>query len=270
MKILSWNIRDLRGHNWDRTRSLTYIFTELKPDIVCLQEVKINCNDSSVIDNLNRYAKSIGYTVHAYSFGGYSGLLTFIKDTPECKYTIWSFDLKGIVGYDKYNVNRIMSLLNEDTKTCIINTYIPNAGTGLCRLEFKEIWMKKFSEFIWNVKFKYNANVIIAGDVNVVPTEKCLANFKSNYNKTPGCTKVEIDCYNSLLNTLGMFDVARHYEDYRYTFWSSRRPTNRERNIGWRLDHFWLSNELENNLNSYDVLSDLKSSDHCPILLELI
>lgn len=270
MKILSWNIRDLRGHNWDRTRSLTYIFTELKPDIVCLQEVKINCNDSSVIDNLNRYAKSIGYTVHAYSFGGYSGLLTFIKDAPECKYTIWSFDLQGIVGYDKYNVNRIISLLNEDTKTCIINTYIPNAGTGLCRLEFKELWMKKFSEFIWNVKFKYNANVIVAGDVNVVPTEKCLANFKSNYNKTPGCTKVEIDCYNSLLNTLDMFDVARHYEDYRYTFWSSRRPTNRERNIGWRLDHFWLSNELENNLNSYDVLSDLKGSDHCPILLELI
>lgn len=269
MKILSWNIKDLRGHNELRSSSLNYIFKEIRPDIVCLQEVKLNCNDESNLNKLREYANSIGYKIYAYSFGGYSGLLTFVKDTPTCKYTVWSFDLKRIQGYDKYNVNRIISLLDEETKTCIINTYIPNAGTGLCRLEFKRLWMKEFIDFINSVKFKYNASIIVVGDVNVVPTKKCLANFKSNYNKTPGCTKVEIDCYNDLMEQCSIVDVARHVNDFRYTFWSERRPTNRERNIGWRLDHAWITKDIIGNLQSYDVLNGLKGSDHCPILIEL-
>ena len=126
---------------------------------------------------------------------------------------------------------------------------------------------KYFNEYLYELTLE--KPLIVTGDFNVAPTEIDLARPKQNYNKTSGFTQVEIDGVEALYN-IGLFDAYRHLypEKIQYTFWNQRFRA-RDNNVGWRIDYFLLSRDLEKQLVNCEILDGIMGSDHCPISLEL-
>ena len=148
-----------------------------------------------------------------------------------------------------------------------INVYVPNSGQGLKRLDYRAEWDKAFTKYL--AKKEKQKPIIVTGDFNVARTEIDLARPKSNYNKTAGYTQVEIDGFNRLVD-IGLIDSYRLINDdkIQYTFWSARQNA-RERNVGWRIDYFLVSEKLKDKIKEAEILDHVYGSDHCPILLEM-
>jgi len=144
---------------------------------------------------------------------------------------------------------------------------VPNSGQELKRLAYRKKWDKDFLNYLKNLeKVK---PVIVCGDFNVAHQAIDLKNDKSNYNKTAGYTQIEIDGMDNFINA-GFIDSFRylHPNEIAYTYWSYRFKA-RERNTGWRIDYFLISNTLVNKIKTTTILSDYYGSDHCPIALEI-
>ncbi|NNL03213.1 MAG: exodeoxyribonuclease III, partial [Eudoraea sp.] len=149
----------------------------------------------------------------------------------------------------------------------VINVYVPNSGQKLDRLEYRKTWDAAFLNFI--KEKEQTKPVIVCGDFNVAHRAIDLKNDKSNYNKTAGYTQIEIDGMDNFLNA-GLIDTYRHLhpETIAYTYWSYRFKA-RERNTGWRIDYFLVSESLKDKITSVAILGEYFGSDHCPILLEI-
>lgn len=254
MRIVSWNVNGVRavvGKGF-----VQQVDNELnRPDIICLQETK--AQDDQIAEAL---AELKGYLVVSNSAvkKGYSGVAILSKTAP-IKVTA---DM-GIEAHDQEG--RILCAEYDDFQ--LVTVYTPNSQNGLARLPYRKQWDADFKNYI--VALEKHKPVVICGDLNVAHQAIDIARPKDNYNKSAGYTQDEIDGLSNILSA-GYFDSFRmlHPEEVKYSWWSFRMNA-RERNIGWRIDYFIVSNALKSRIASADILTEVEGSDHCPVTLEL-
>lgn len=247
MKIISWNVNGIRAI---AKKEFKASLDEIDADIVCLQETK--AQDDQVAEVIGDY----GYEFASNSAvkKGYSGTAILSKKKPIQV-------LKGIGIAEHDQEGRVTTAEFEDM--FVISVYVPNSQHGLVRLPYREQWDEDFMNFF--LKLEKKKPVIVLGDLNVVHTEKDIKNFKSNYNKSPGCTQQEMDGLTRMIEA-GFTDTFRHlYPDtIKYSWWSYRF-NSRAKNTGWRLDYALASKGIMERLEDAFILNEYMGSDHCPI-----
>lgn len=252
MKIVSWNINGIRAIV---QKDFFDDISEIDPDILCLQETKAQ------IDEVEKALSTMTHFHQYYNSAdrrGYSGVAILSKIKP----ISLSYDM-GIAEHDAEG--RVICA--EFEEFYLVNVYVPNSGDKLVRLDYRQKWDEDFKQYLQNLESI--KPVILCGDLNVAHRPIDLKNDKANYNKVAGYTQIEIDGMDNLLNS-GFVDSYRHFhpDTVAYTYWSYRFKA-RERNTGWRLDYFIVSNSLIDKINKVEILSEYYGSDHCPIKLEI-
>lgn len=252
MKIISWNINGIRSIT---KKDFFRDISTMDPDILCLQETK--AQDGEVEESLSAMT---GYHQYYNSADrrGYSGVAILSKTKP-----ISITNDMGIAEHD--TEGRVQCAEFKDFY--LVNVYVPNSGQELVRLDYRQKWDVDFRNYLSNLKEM--KPVILCGDLNVAHQAIDLKNDKANYNKTAGYTQIEIDGMDNLLDT-GFVDSFRHFhpDTVAYTYWSYRFKA-RERNTGWRIDYFLVSDSLLNKIKKVEILSQYYGSDHCPIQLKI-
>ncbi|MEN2465865.1 exodeoxyribonuclease III [Ornithinibacillus sp. FSL M8-0202] len=249
MRLVSWNVNGLRA--CVRKGFLDY-FNEIDADIFCVQETKLQ--EGQIKLELDGYFQYWNYAERK----GYSGTAVFTKQKPlSVKY--------GIGEEDTQPEGRIITM--EFADFFLINVYTPNSQRDLARLDVRLEWEDAlFQHIMEHDKIK---PVILCGDLNVAHQEIDIRNYKTNYGNS-GFTDEEREKMTRFLNA-GFIDTLRHFypdEEGIYTWWSYMK-TVRERNIGWRIDYFIVSERLKDNLIDSNAHSAILGSDHCPIILEI-
>ncbi|KAL8559473.1 DNA-(apurinic or apyrimidinic site) lyase [Nucella lapillus] len=251
-KIASWNINGVRA--WLNKDGLEYLQQE-KPDVLCVQEIK--CSE----DKLPPELKVDGYKSlwSSAEKEGYAGTGMYTKTDP--------ISVTYGIGKSKHdNEGRVITA--EFEKFYLVTSYVPNSGQGLVRLKYRtQEWDEDFSAYLKELDGK--KPVVLCGDLNVAHLEIDLKNPKNN-KRNAGFTKEEREGFDKLLEK-GFIDSFRTlYPDKEdaYTFWSNFRQA-REKNIGWRLDYFVLSERLKKDLCDNVIRTQVMGSDHCPIVLML-
>lgn len=249
MKLVSWNVNGLRacvGKGF-----LTY-FHEVDADIFCIQETKLQ--EGQINLDLEGYQQYWNYAVKK----GYSGTAIFTKkEALSVQYGI------GIEEHDQEG--RVITL--EFDRFYLVNVYTPNAQRGLARLDYRMIWEDEFRNYL--KALDEVKPVVLCGDLNVAHNEIDLKNPKSN-RQNAGFTDEEREKMTALLES-GFIDTFRYfYPDKKdaYTWWSYMGKA-RDKNVGWRIDYFIISEKLEHQLKKAEIHSHVMGSDHCPVLLEL-
>ena len=247
MKLISWNVNGIRacvGKNFME------FFNEVDADIFCLQETKLQENQIDL--QLEGYYQYWNYAKKK----GYSGTSIFTKKEP--LNVIYGM---GIEEHDQEG--RLITLEFEDFY--MVTVYTPNSQSELKRLNYRMKWEDDFKKYLKELDKK--KPVIVCGDLNVAHKEIDLKNPKTN-RKNAGFTDEERNKFTELLNA-GFIDTFRYFyptEENIYSWWSYRFKA-REKNAGWRIDYFCASKDLENNLVSADIHTQILGSDHCPIEL---
>lgn len=252
MKIVSWNVNGLRAII---KKDFKDAINQLSPDILCLQETKAQKDEvKKALKTFNKYHVFINSAVKK----GYSGTAILSKNEPINVVN----DMGEKEGHDEGRV-----LCTEYAEFYLVNVYVPNSGQKLERLDYRKEWDKGFLTYLKDLE--KNKPVIACGDFNVAHQPIDLKNDESNYNKTAGYTQIEIDGMDALIDS-GFVDMFRslHPKEVAYTYWSYRFKA-RERNIGWRIDYFLMSNSLVKKVTSVKILSNIYGSDHCPISLDI-
>lgn len=265
MKIVSWNVNGLRAVH--RKGLFVPFIEKYKPDILCLQETKAE-KEQAVID-LPDYEE---YWNSATTRKGYSGTATFTKIKP---LSVTSGLPENIA--DKYDLqNDGYGDLNKEGRVVtaefkdffVVNVYTPNSKGDLSRLPLRhKQWDPAFLEYVSALEAK--KNVIFCGDLNVAHTENDLANPKQNEGEH-GFTKEEREGLDRVIKA-GFVDTFRYFTpegNGHYTWWTPWRNA-RTRNIGWRIDYFFVNQKLMPKIKNSTILAEVLGSDHCPILLEL-
>ncbi len=248
MKFISWNVNGLRACVGKGFES---IFNELDADFFCLQETKMQAGQLDLAflgyDSYWNYAEKKGY----------SGTAIYTKHKPlSVRYGI------GIEEHD--HEGRVITLEYGDF--FFITVYVPNAQDGLKRLDYRMKWEDDFLSYI--KELDKQKPVIFCGDLNVAHEEIDLKNPKTNHNN-PGFTDEEREKFSTLLQS-GFKDTFRtlHPDDPTYSWWSYRFHA-REKNVGWRIDYFVVSERLMPQVTSASILTEVMGSDHCPVELIL-
>ncbi|MGO3181681.1 MAG: exodeoxyribonuclease III [Aequorivita sp.] len=252
MKIISWNINGIRAIT---KKDFFEDISKLDPDVLCLQETK--AQDKEVEKALSKMTDYHQY-YNSAERKGYSGVTILSKTKP--------ISVTNDMGVAEHDIEGRVQCAEFDD-FYLVNAYVPNSGKDLVRLDYRKKWDSDFLNYLGNLK--KTKPVILCGDLNVAHQAIDLKNDKSNYNKTAGYTQVEIDGMDHLLDT-GFVDSYRHFypEKVAYTFWSYRFKS-RERNTGWRIDYFLVSNSLMEKVKEVEILSEYYGSDHCPIQLQI-
>lgn len=249
MKLISWNVNGLRAC---LNKGFMDFFTESDSDIFCLQETKMQ--EGQVKLDLEGYEQYWNSAVKK----GYSGTAVFTKTRPiSVSY--------GIAQEIHDQEGRVITL--EFEKFYLVNVYTPNSQRGLARLEYRMEWEETFQNYLQELNT--NKPVVLCGDLNVAHKEIDIKNPASN-RKNAGFTDEERQKLTELLDK-GFIDTFRHFypdKEHAYTWWSYFRNA-RERNSGWRIDYFLVSERLKDSLAGAEILSDIMGSDHCPVTLEL-
>ncbi len=252
MKITSWNVNGIRAAVG---KDFINEFNSSNSDFYCLQETKAqNDQVEKALEEINGYHLS----VHSAVKKGYSGVAILSKEQP--------IQISTGIGIEEHDQEgRVLSC--EFEKFVLVNVYVPNAGSGLKRLDYRSEWDKDFAAYL--KKLRKKKPIIVTGDFNVAHEPIDLARPKSNYNKTSGYTQVEIDGMDGLLS-VGLIDSFRdlYPEEVKYSFWSVRFGA-RAKNVGWRLDYFLTDKRLKKHTKDSTIDTDIMGSDHCPISLEL-
>lgn len=252
MNIISWNINGIRAIT---QKDFFEDLSEMDPDVLCLQETK--AQDAEVEKALSQLTDYHHY-YNSADRRGYSGVAVLSKVKP--------IAVTNDMGIEEHDQEGRVICAEFDT-FYLVNVYVPNSGQELVRLDYRQQWDTDFRNYL--MRLKETKPVILCGDLNVAHQAIDLKNDKANYNKTAGYTQVEIDGMDRLLDT-GFVDSWRHFnpDTVAYTYWSYRFKA-RERNTGWRIDYFLVSNSLLDKVKNVEILSDYYGSDHCPIQLEL-
>ena len=252
MKLISWNVNGVRAV---AKKGFAEQVKSWNADFICLQETK--AQDDEVRQAL---ADIKGYEVFPNSAvrKGYSGTSILTRHKPN--------DILYGIGKDEHDQEgRVVTAEYDDFY--VITVYVPNSGSDLGRLDYRQVWDKDFQQYLNNLQKK--KPVIVCGDFNVAHQPMDLARPKENYNKTSGYTQKEIDGMNALLKS-GFVDSYRHLkpESVGYSWWSARFGA-RQKNIGWRIDYFLVSNPFMTSVKDSFILPDEMGSDHCPVVLQL-
>lgn len=249
MKLVTWNVNGLRAC---LNKGFMDFFNEINADIFCVQETKMQVGQIDL--------EIIGYKEfwNSAEKKGYSGTAVFSKIEP----VNVTYDI-GIEEHDKEG--RVITL--EYDNFFLVNCYTPNSQRELARLSYRMKWEDDFREYIKGLDQK--KPVILCGDLNVAHKEIDLKNPDSN-RKNAGFTDEERQKMTSLLEC-GFVDTFRYlYPDLKeaYTWWSYMFKA-RERNAGWRIDYFIVSERLKDKIIDVVIHSEVLGSDHCPVSLEI-
>lgn len=248
MKFISWNVNGIRACI---TKGFKDVFEELDADFFCIQESKLQ--EGQVELELPGYRQYWNYAEKK----GYSGTAIFTKHEPlSVTYGL------NIEEHDKEG--RVITL--EYEKFYMVTVYTPNSKDGLLRLDYRMTWEDAFREYL--NRLAEDKPVIVCGDLNVAHEEIDLKNPSSNH-KNAGFTDEERGKFTELLNS-GFTDSFRylHPEDVEYSWWSYRFKA-RERNAGWRIDYFLVSDGIKDKIESASIHQEIFGSDHCPVELDL-
>ncbi len=253
MKLLSWNVNGLRAVA--KKGAFGSVF-EINPDILCLQETK--AHPEQLPEEVRSPAGYFSYFDHSKVKKGYSGVAIFSKIEPEkIEYGI------GIPKFD--DEGRTLIAYYKDF--VLLNVYFPNGGGGPHRLEYKMEYYDEFLKFIDKLK-KKGKKIIFCGDVNTAHNEIDLFHPKEN-EKSTGFLRIERDWIDKVIDH-GYIDTFRylHKDKIQYSWWDMKTFA-RDRNVGWRIDYFFVSDNLEKSIKRAEILDNIMGSDHCPVLLEL-
>lgn len=249
MKLISWNVNGIRAC---LTKGFKDFFEAVDADVFCIQETK--CQEGQVDLEFDGY----------YSYWnsaerkGYSGTAIFCKNKPlSVVYGI------GMEEHDKEG--RVITA--EFENYYVVTIYTPNSKRGLERLEYRQVWEDEVRKYLLNLKHK--KPVIMCGDLNVAHKEIDLKNPKTNRGNA-GFTDEEREKMTNLLD-VGFVDTYRYlYPDKEdaYSWWSYMGRA-REKNIGWRIDYFIVSDDIKDKITETMIYPDVLGSDHCPVGLEI-
>lgn len=251
MKLVSWNVNGIRAAMEKGLRD--FVTTEL-PDVLCLQETKATPEQVDL-----DWADQLGYqrVWNSAEKKGYSGT------------SIWSrtpFDKHQLgIGNDQHDSEgRVITATFDDFH--LVNVYTPNSQRGLARLDYRQTWDKDFLDFV--KKLNRRKPVIFCGDLNCAHHEIDLANPKAN-QKNAGFTPQERAAMDEIAKA-GFLDSFRQFDDgpENYSWWTYRMNA-RQRNIGWRLDYFWVAKRFWPRVQSAGIRSEILGSDHCPVEITL-
>ncbi|GAA5905397.1 hypothetical protein JCM5296_003706 [Sporobolomyces johnsonii] len=265
IRIAAWNVSGLRAS--EKKGFSKYIEAE-DADVVVITETKCEEIELPVLDD--RYPHRY-WGVNGQK--GQAGTAVFSKIAPVS--VVLGMPTTEPEVPQKESEGRIVTL--EFPNTYLVGTYVPNAGQGLKNLDLKAAWNKAFERYVRDLDAK--KPVIWCGDLNVIPTEKDIRNWKTNYNKSPGCTDTEIDGFAAQLNPpedsghKKLVDVWRHQnpddEAKGYTYYSYKFQC-RSKGIGWRLDFFVASERLLGKVKQCEVRHSIwGASDHLPLILDI-
>lgn len=247
MKLVSWNVNGLRAVI---KKGFMDYFTQVDADIIALQEIKLQAGQIEL--DLEGYYQYWNYAEKK----GYSGTAVFTKKEPiSVSYgmNIEEHDQEG----------RVITLEYEDFY--FVTVYTPNSKRGLERLEYRQIWEDDFRDYLNNLKRE--KSIILCGDLNVAHKEIDLKNPKTN-RKNAGFTDEERGKMTQLLEA-GYIDTFRFFNpnlEETYSWWSYMRQA-RDRNIGWRIDYFIVSEDYKDHLQDAEIHTEVMGSDHCPVVL---
>lgn len=249
MKFVSWNVNGLRAC---LKKGFLDYFNEIDADFFCLQEIKLSQGQLDL--ELDGY-----YTFYNYAQKkGYSGTAIFTKFKPlNVKY--------GMDIEEHDNEGRLITLEYDDF--FLVTCYTPNSKQELLRLDYRMIWEDAFRKYLNDLK--KIKSVIVCGDLNVAHKEIDLKNPKTN-RKNAGFTDEEREKFTALLDS-GFIDTFRFFypdKENEYSWWSYFRKS-REKNIGWRIDYFLTSVDMEPRLVDAQIHQKILGSDHCPVYLEI-
>ena len=248
MKILSFNVNGIRAIT---KKSFIPDMKKLDADIICLQETKATVEQvKETLLDLNEYE----IYANEADKKGYSGTAILTKKKP--------LSVQYNIGIDEHDHEGRIVCLEYDS-LFLINVYVPNSGSALARLNYRQQWDSDFLNFI--KKLEEKKPVIVCGDLNVAHKEIDLARPKANYNRSAGFMQEEIDGLDNYCNN-DLIDTYRHFypDTIKYTWWSYRAGA-RQKNIGWRIDYFLSSKSLISRLQNAFILNEVFGSDHCPI-----
>ncbi|NMA02017.1 MAG: exodeoxyribonuclease III [Clostridia bacterium] len=249
MKLISWNVNGLRAN---LGKGFIEYFNRVDADIFCIQETKLQ--EGQVDLELEGYYQYWNYAQKK----GYSGTAIFTKKEPLS--VIYGL---GIEEHDQEG--RLITL--EFQNFYMVTVYTPNSQRGLTRLEYRMEWEEEFKKYL--KKLDEKKPVIICGDLNVAHQEIDLKNPKTNRNNA-GFTDDERNKFTQLLEA-GFIDTYRFlYPDTTdaYTWWSYMARA-RDRNIGWRIDYFLVSERIKDKIEEAAIHSLVFGSDHCPVELKI-
>ncbi len=247
MKFISWNVNGLRACV---QKGFLDFFNEADADVFCLQETKLQ--EGQIELDLPRYYQYWNYAKKK----GYSGTAIFTKQEPlSVAYGI------GVEEHD--NEGRVITLEMPDFY--VVTVYTPNSQNELARLPYRMDWEDAFLNYLKRLEEK--KPVVFCGDLNVAHKEIDLKNPKTN-RKNAGFTDEEREKFTKVLES-GFIDTYRHFNPDKegiYSWWSYRFKA-REKNAGWRIDYFCVSDSLKDRMVSADIHTEIMGSDHCPVEL---
>ena len=249
MRFISWNVNGLRAA---MKKGFEDIFWSLSADFFCLQETKLQ--EGQIELDLPGYESYWSYAEKK----GYSGTAIFTKHTP--------LSVRYNIGIDRHDTEgRAVTL--EYVDFFLVCVYTPNAQDGLKRIDYRMDWEDEFRNYLCGLDAV--KPVIACGDMNVAHNEIDLKNPQANVGNA-GFSFEEREKFSELLNA-GFTDSFRFlYPDRRdaYSWWSYRAAA-RERNVGWRIDYFVVSDRLRDNIKDAYILPEIQGSDHCPVGLDM-
>lgn len=248
MKFVSWNVNGIRAC---MTKGFMDFFNEIDADIFCLQETKMQPGQLEI--------ETKGYHQYMNSADkkGYSGTMVFTKEEP--------ISVTYGLGIDEHDhEGRVITCEYKDFY--LVTVYTPNSKDQLLRLDYRMHWEDAFKAYL--SMLKANKSVVVCGDLNVAHQEMDLKNPKTN-RRNAGFTDEEREKLTLLLHS-GFIDTYRHmYPDkIEYSWWSYRFKA-REKNAGWRIDYFLVSDDAKANIKDAHIHTDVFGSDHCPVSLDI-
>jgi exodeoxyribonuclease-3 len=252
MKLLSWNVNGIRAAY---KKGILNWFSKEQPDILCIQETKAMKEQlPDDLINVNGYNSFFSSAEKK----GYSGTATYTK--------VNTVEVANGIGIKKFD-SEGRFLVTEFDKFILFNIYFPNGKARAERLQYK---MDFYEAFLKHLKklLKQDRNIVICGDVNTAHKEIDLARPKPN-EKISGFLPEERAWIDKLLEA-GFIDTLRVFNQKpeQYTWWDMMTRA-RDRNVGWRIDYFFISDNLKNNLKNAFILPEVMGSDHCPVGIEL-
>lgn len=249
MRLISWNVNGIRAAV---NKGFLDFFQLIDADIFCIQETKMQEGQ------LDLDLKGYYQYWHSAIKKGYSGTAVFTREEP--------ISITYDFGIEKHQgEGRVITC--EYSEFYLVNAYVPNSQRELTRLEYRMTWEDDFRNYL--VELNKKKPVILCGDLNVAHQEIDLKNPQSNH-KNAGFTDEEREKMTKLLHS-GFADSYRYlYPDKKdaYSWWSYMFKA-RERNVGWRIDYFIVSDSLKKSIKDAVIYPDVFGSDHCPVGLEL-
>ena len=248
MKCVSWNVNGLRAV---AKKGFDEIFASFDADIFALQETKLQEGQNPI--DFEGYHEYWNYAEKK----GYSGTAVFAKEEPLAV-------TRGIGVEELDHEGRVLTL--EYPEFFFVCVYTPNAQNELARIDFRCAWEDAFRAYLCGLAEK--KGVVVCGDMNVAHNPIDLARPKQNEGNA-GYSEQERSKFNELLSA-GFVDTFRtlHPNEQVYSWWSYRMKA-RERNVGWRIDYFLVSEDLQDKLTAASIHTDVLGSDHCPVSIEI-